>query len=65
MGDNLSDVIEKFGTDNMQLARKSWKGGGAVVAQLVSNCESRSDRWGLILRALWTVFYFSIPASFP
>ena len=44
MGDNLSDVIEKFGTDNKQLARKSGKVGGAVVAQLVSNCESRSDR---------------------
>ena len=44
VGDNLTDIIEKFGADNEQLAKKSPKVGGARVAQLVSNCESKSDR---------------------
>lgn len=44
VGENLTEVIERFGADNKHLAKKTAKFGWAKVAQLVSNCDSKSDR---------------------
>ena len=64
-GENLSDIIDRFGANNKELANKTpqesrtstvkiniskyfLQTGGARVAQFVSNCNSKSDREGLV-----------------
>jgi len=47
--ESLTEIIDKFGANNKELgATKSPKAGGAPVAQFVSNCNSKSDREGLV-----------------